>query len=161
MHQFLNQLLAKKGKKKKSLTTGCRSAFQPACCWAGDLLSQQEGGSVSHIPFFKKRTGSTGSRKVFTGRSLDGPRSSFTANHWHFTPWAWSSLILYHDPRGAACPDKKGTELEPGIPAKMSWALHLTPQWLFVLLAFGCSGQWEAAVVCLCNVTACGPERPT
>lgn len=49
MHQFLNQLLAKE--KKKSLT-GCRSAFQLARCGAGDLLTQQEGGSVSHISFF-------------------------------------------------------------------------------------------------------------
>lgn len=65
MHQFLNQLLAK---KKKSLTTGCKSAFQPACCRAGDLLSQQEGGSVSHISFFKKELGALGAERF----SLEG-----------------------------------------------------------------------------------------
>lgn len=119
MHQFLNQLLAKKKKKRKSFATGCRSAFQQLNAELGLAQSARGRERVPHF-LLTGTTGSTGSTEVFTGRSLDGPRSSLTANRWYFASGAWPSVILQRDPKEAACPDKKGTELEPEILAKIS-----------------------------------------
>lgn len=109
MHHFPNQLLAKKKRKKKNSLRRRRSAFQ-------DLLTQQQGGNVSHIS-----TGSTGKHQVFSGRSLDGPRSSSAALG------AWASLTLQPDPKGAACPGEKGTKMRTRDPCQGVLSESFTP----------------------------------
>lgn len=81
MHQFLNQLLAKNKKRKRIFNKRVQVCLPASSLWSWGL-AQSAGGRkrVPHI-FLLRATGSTGGTKVFTGRSLDGPRSSFTANH--------------------------------------------------------------------------------
>lgn len=89
MHQFLNQLLAKKNPSQRD--TGLPSSQLTA--ELGTCSVSRREGACPTFPSVRNNW-EHWEHRGFTGRSLDGPRSSFTANHWYFTSGAWSSLIL-------------------------------------------------------------------